>query len=648
MALVTTVSAADIQKSDEWKDKINDELWEVMQEKSNDELIPIYLWLQSVDEDIITEALISEKGLDPAVYEDENRFNEEIASKITKQIENAVGYEEAHRVIDLDLEQLGAYKKTYTSEILSRTAMIEELKEEKLIEQTNSLVDRAINAKVDEYVMSHREITKREYSSVNDKFIEDNINKNQRQIIYNSRYTSTMILEATKAEIENYAKMDKVSRISLYVEMIVEPELYISTSQTGVSYTKGRSYNSGSGYKGAGIKIGVLEAGNDIYDTNAPQLKGINNVRLFLSNNAGVNGSAITTTVTNHATFVTSIIVGQPIKVNGPTFEGVAPLATVYQTPAYGSGDVLRGFEKLVDRGVSIINFSGGLDTGTGYHNFDKAIDELIFNTKVTFVKSAGNTNVNVSSPGKAINGITVGNAETKSNAAAGFPSPYNSQSGSSYSEAPHLPNKPDITAPGTNISFVISPGTIYTDTGTSFSAPHITGIIAQMMQVNSTLKTNPAGVKSRLLLAADYSKITTTDNSHVGDYLRDKSGAGFILAKKAIEAAQNPNSIALSWGENPYTSYNWRFNAGQKIRLVMTYGWKPTDLIPNNTRFLDYDIFIRDSSKGSNVEGSISSRNNVEIVEYTFTKTGFYYFYIKPVNYLSGKSSVYITWELT
>ena len=100
----TAISALEIREIFEldnisWQDKISDELWEVMDKASVDELIPVWLWLRDIDDDVIASAMIREKGLYPAVYEDENRFFSEVVTEVARQIEERVGYREAHIVV---------------------------------------------------------------------------------------------------------------------------------------------------------------------------------------------------------------------------------------------------------------------------------------------------------------------------------------------------------------------------------------------------------------------------------------------------------------------------------------------------------------------------------------------------------------------
>lgn len=128
-------------------EKITPELRQVMDGAENQELIPVWLWKESISSQLIDRMLLEEKGIDSADYEQNP----------------------------------------------------------------------------EKYAEERKEIVRREYSALNDSFVEMYVGK-ERKVIYNSRYTSTLIVEATKAEIEEYAGLDVVLKISLYEEEIATPE----------------------------------------------------------------------------------------------------------------------------------------------------------------------------------------------------------------------------------------------------------------------------------------------------------------------------------------------------------------------------------------------------------------------------------------
>ena len=287
-----TVGAQTIPEDDTWREKIQPKLWEVMAEASEEELIPVYLWRKGIEEETVTQALIEEKQMDPAVYENEEEFQKQIVSEIEAQLVDRVGYEKAHAVVPPE------EAVTDEVEIVSSVEKLEVLSEEDpdaFLDQSISLVDRAVGGKAKEYMMAKREITKREQSSANEAFLEAYVEDENREILYNGEYTGTLILEATAAEIEYYAKQEEVEEISLYEDLEAQPDSTIELNQIGANDTTGTKssrYNNGSGLKGTGVTIGILEAKNGRYAL--PHCTAVSSARSLLSS-IGTSLSAICT-----------------------------------------------------------------------------------------------------------------------------------------------------------------------------------------------------------------------------------------------------------------------------------------------------------------------------------------------------------------
>ena len=654
--LLTFASTVSAQEDLDWETKISADLWEAMAKSSADELIPIWLWLTDIDHSVITKTLAKEKGMDSAVYEDENRFNEEIVPEIARQLEERLGYEEAHKKVDVSNMTSQEVDALFTDD------------NGIMFDCSISLVDRAVSAKADEYMMAKRSITKQKYSALNDKFIKDNIETQEREIIFFSWYTPTIVVEATKSEIIAYAKMGNVDSLSLYVNYVPEPVLNIAPTQIGADGSTGTK--TSYGLKGTGIVIGIIEAAKGWFDSGTSQLSGaVSANRLKLDNNLGLTLSSYPSV---HATMVTSIIVGQSASYGGDPYEGIVPLATVYQTPINSMQDIIDGCQNLISyKSVNVINFSGGLNTGLGYDAFDYQMDLLIANTNVTVVISAGNLGVSgngyVMTPAKATNAITVGNVATKSSGSTSVTPPYDVHSTSSYKSSSTFPNKPDISAPGTNISILLRTGItyirvdgtqgsyssqLYTDTGTSLAAPMVTGSVAQIMQAYPVAKSSFTNAKARLLIGADYSKVqsTTTSPANSTNYQMPsnliwyKSGAGFLNAPNAVNYSNNVYTTWLFSYSSPSTSLGY-ISSGQKIRLVMT-----SSKLNTGTYSVDSIAVSILNSYGTAVASSSANYENVRIIEYTFTSSGQYTICITPQYLvdLSAGANVSVAWKIS
>lgn len=433
------------------------------------------------------------------------------------------------------------------------------------------------------------------------------------------------------------------------------------------SMIKGSSYNNGNGYKGTGVKIGIMEAGSGQYDPTCPHLNSIPSSRLIVVNEAGVDGAAIASSITDHATIVTSIVVGQAVTIGSTTYEGVVPLSTVYQMPTRTTADATRGFEKLVDRGVTVINYSAGIDYDNDYHAFDKEIDALINETGVSFIVAAGNTGNRVMSPGKALNAVTVGNAETVTSSYTSVYSPYSMRHTTSFAEADYLPNKPDISAPGSYMrvvktitgssNFYLSNG-VY-PSGTSFAAPIVTGIVAQMQQAGVLgFKRWPGLVKSVLATSADSSKIRNSTSSPAdsanglnGTWLWEKSGVGLVNAEKAINLTRSGSKWELSYffeqGQTGNTSEKY-FTAGKRLRVALVFEKINNADISSSNDFDDIDLRLIDPN-GNIVASSVSTHDNVIVIDYVIPVSGNYKFRINAFRFVHERFTdlyYYYSWN--
>lgn len=270
---------------------------------------------------------------------------------------------------------------------------------------------------------------------------------------------------------------------------------------------------------GKGIGVAVIDSGI------ATDGDWISNPRTFTF----ATNSKSATDIYGHGTHVAGIIAGTGKDSNGK-YRGIAPGVTLYAVKiADGDGmayesDVVAGLQWVYNNrtayNIRVVNLSLNTSTEQSYHTspLDAAVEILWFNG-VVVVASAGNVSTTTTtrfynaSPANDPFIITVGAVDEKGTAVVGddviaaYTSMGISQDGF---------KKPDIYAPGSNIYSVLSKDSSWASqypdrvvlngqyirlSGTSMSAPMVTGAVALLLQDEPNL--TPDQVKYRLMTAS-------------------------------------------------------------------------------------------------------------------------------------------------
>ncbi len=293
---------------------------------------------------------------------------------------------------------------------------------------------------------------------------------------------------------------------------------------------------------GAGVTIAVLDTGIDATHPDLPfGSKVVGNVRLAGAIGGGVGftyppvveGLPDTDLVLGHGTFVSSVAAGTG-QASGGALRGVAPGASILGLSA---GDVLivnvlEGFDYILQNaaryGVRVVNCSWGTQ---GWFDPDDPVNiatRLLYDSGITVVFAAGNQGpapdtLNPYSVAPWVIGV---GSTRKDGRLSRF---------SSRGIFEELLYHPGLVAPGEAITaatpLTLNPGGGYytTESGTSFAAPHVAGIVALVLQARPDL--TPADVKR--LLMATATPILERDRSEVG--------AGRLDAWAAITGAIDP-----------------------------------------------------------------------------------------------------------
>jgi len=313
--------------------------------------------------------------------------------------------------------------------------------------------------------------------------------------------------------------------------------------------------NAGSPVSGRGVGVAVLDTGiNGLHQDLTGKVA--QNVRLAdvqslpvagFVNPQNVEGLASSDLVAGHGTFVSGIIAGSGAA-SGGKYSGVAPGAKLVGLSA-GDVDlthVLSGFDYLLDKGstynVKVVNCSFSANTVYDENDPVNIATKILTDRGINIVFSAGNSgpgNGTLNPYAQAPWVISVG-ATDQNGALASFSSRGDFGKGS-----------PTVVAPGVNIASLrstvstTSVGGVAgadvarlslteipyytTASGTSFSAPQVSGAVALMLETNPGL--TPAEVKDIIARTA----------TPLPKYFAHESGAGMLNTYAAVLEAAFP-----------------------------------------------------------------------------------------------------------
>lgn len=456
----------------------------------------------------------------------------------------------------------------------------------------NTDIDAFLSAYRAEAALYHLEMNKSLVESMKLEGYEDSYLSDYSPFI-DLYYDETTFLENSASIIGELVESDIVE--TAYIQNVEKPvdNNFVTAQYASDLY----STMSNDTLTGTGVTVGILEVG--VVDKNHPNFVGtdltVRDEWYFFEK------------VTEHATQVASIIGGK---------NGIAPNAKLLSVQA--DGTLNSEVDWLISQGVNVINMSFGDEVGNGLYSSRAAyVDYVVRTYFISVVAAAGNdghTTAYVNDPAIGYNVITVG---------ATSASGYELEEYSSYVERTGS-HKPTLVAPS---SFIV-PGYDKVSSGTSFSAPMVTGAVALFMEKYPDLKSYPEKVISMLTATA---KAVNGNASKLSSGLNDKVGAGrldFIDAINSYTSTETYFNTTGTSGTYKTIELYMRFNTKLKASLA----WIIYSTGSTTAQFTDYDIRLFDPM-GRPVASATSQSNNIELIEYTTSVTGRY----KLVIYQNG-----------
>lgn len=402
-------------------------------------------------------------------------------------------------------------------------------------------------------------------------------------------------------EIDQWTEID-----TIYPATPAENHLAVSRAAVGVDHLHAWNVD------GAGQRIGVVEVGGD--------------VTLNFDDNPAVDMGLITRDTANtcrsdHGDRVIGVVHSQD-----SLRRGMTPAAELRLGGSCGGiqGEIVAASNRAIAWDATVLNLSLGVPqpAGSAPGAFDRAYDQLIFDTATTVVASAGNrgtdVNAGVGSPGLGYGVLTVGNYDDVDTSRWGDDVMWSTSSfrdpGSLHGDR----NKPEIAAPG--VVETTQFDDFVASIGTSFAAPHVSGAAALLQQRDAMFELFPEGVKAVLMASAIHNIEGATRTS-------DRDGAGGLVVDNADNIFRG---VTGDWDGrletcdegNAHVVTTMQLRAGLRTRAVLVWGTEGNygryALEPSAD--LDLDVW---APGGVRVASSGTWENSYEIVEFTPSVSG-------------------------
>lgn len=471
--------------------------------------------------------------------------------------------------------------------------------------------------------------------------------------LYVSSFSPMAIVSMTANELKEMTRDPSVKKITLFDNK----EFSVSSTYNCNVNSRAKYVKDTYGNDGYGVKIGQIELAT-------PNLSDIYLASASVVTNTSFGGNFADKYVL-HATQVAKMMVG---------IVGMAPAATLYSASADDLLEFYQAVDWLVLQGVNVINASTSIPTWYGYTELSAYVDHLAVQHDVHFVTAAGNKDADsptyyIESPGTAFNAITVGAYNDNGTVTEDNSLIYAKQKddylenyskyleGSPTGDVIEGPPKPNLVAQGNDI---------WSSPGTSYAAPQVTAVIAQLCGYDPALKVKQSSMGAILMascgrkLAAEVvpgSEIVSSGSFKGGTFVDSASceynnqisqtqGAGKLDAywARTIVASDTYWSVTMDEYDLTYEKTVYITKGSETLTRVAIF-WLKRNTVDDSYNITEMDIPNWDlevfAPDGTCVGYSMINYSNFEIVQFVPPVSGNYKIVISRFPSSSGRSNV-------
>lgn len=391
---------------------------------------------------------------------------------------------------------------------------------------------------------------------------------------------------------------------------------------------------------GTGIIVGIVDSG---IDATHPALAGLDSLgqpRLVAEANfVRTEPEQSADDVFGHGTAVAGVVLSRDT-----VFTGLAPDARFVNSRVLDSNNSFQSADWVIDglgfavaNGANVINLSLNMFSATSHGNtrLDLAADWVASELGIPVVACAGNISqasggsVLPRAPGAAFNVLSVGRTTRNFGHDYGWV-----DSDSAFGPTSDGRSKPDLVAPGNAITTLNDDWEVLSgeaddyrnQSGCSFAAPHVTGLIAQQLEYGKAQgwSQNPLVVRATLLNSAEkvYDRrgeswrqtlVEQGGAWRITRPLDNESGAGQIdglaLADQYLAGESPPGEVAeIGWDFNTIVGQNWvdyqlpaELPWGERLSATLTWARPVRRVDLNSNGLIDSgDSFTASGSLGN------------------------------------------------